>query len=169
MLLPWSQSYICISANRYGAAQYPRYLSERMKLIFYSQTLLIMLQIQHVFPQPTFRTRPPQLNYLPRPPTLPSFCGPLIRYLPYIARPTIRDITLSRNTSVQPLCNPDYAHDPWKRWKRYIKSQIVGPYIPYGLFHTKGEMCAMFGSDWFRNVDLYKAQINTHTNIHLYI
>ena len=41
----------------------------------------------------------------------------------------------------------------------------MGPYIPYGLFQTTGEMCAKFGSDRFRNVDLYKVQ----TNIHLYI
>jgi len=34
----------------------------------------------------------------------------------------------------------------------------VGPYIPYGLFQTTGEMCAKFGSDRFRNVDLYKVQ-----------
>jgi len=34
------------------------------------------------------------------------------------------------------------------------------PYITYGLFQTKGETCATLGSDWFRNVDLYKAQTN---------
>jgi hypothetical protein len=33
-------------------------------------------------------------------------------------------------------------------------SNIFGPYIPYGLFQTKGEVCAMFGLDWFRNVNL---------------
>jgi len=40
----------------------------------------------------------------------------------------------------------------------------VGLYIPYGLFQTKGEMCAKFGSDWFRNVVLYKAQTNKQRN-----
>jgi len=49
-----------------------------------------------------------------------------------------------------------------KRWERW---NIVGLYIPYGLFQTTGEMCAKFGSDRFRNVDLYTVQ----TNIHLYI
>jgi hypothetical protein len=34
----------------------------------------------------------------------------------------------------------------------------LGPYIPYGLFQTKGQMSAKFGSDWFRNVNLYKVQ-----------
>jgi hypothetical protein len=34
----------------------------------------------------------------------------------------------------------------------------VGPYIPYGHFQTTGEMGAKFGSDRFRNVDLYKVQ-----------
>jgi hypothetical protein len=42
--------------------------------------------------------------------------------------------------------------------------KIVGPYIPYGLFQTKGQMYAKFGSDWFRNVNLYKVQTHTHTN-----
>jgi hypothetical protein len=39
----------------------------------------------------------------------------------------------------------------------------VGPYIPYDL-QTKGEMCAKFGRDRFRNVDLYKLQTNKHKN-----
>ena len=42
----------------------------------------------------------------------------------------------------------------------------MGPYIPYGLFQTKGEMCAKFGSDWFRNVNLCKLQTNKQTNKH---
>jgi len=44
----------------------------------------------------------------------------------------------------------------------------VGPYIPYGLFQTTGEMCAKFGSDRFRNVDLYKVQTNKLTFIFIY-
>jgi hypothetical protein len=39
-------------------------------------------------------------------------------------------------------------------------SHIFGPYIPYGLFQTKGEMRAKFGSEWFRNVNLCKVQTN---------
>jgi hypothetical protein len=41
------------------------------------------------------------------------------------------------------------------------KSNILGPYIPHGLFQTKGELCAKFGSDGLRNADLKKEQINT--------
>jgi hypothetical protein len=44
------------------------------------------------------------------------------------------------------------------RSKRWERQNIVVPYIPYGLFQTTGEMCAKFGSDRFRNVDLYKVQ-----------
>jgi hypothetical protein len=44
------------------------------------------------------------------------------------------------------------------------RSSVLGPYIPYGLFQTKRELCAKFGSDWFRNVNLYKVQTNTHTH-----
>jgi len=44
----------------------------------------------------------------------------------------------------------------------------VGPYIPYGLFQTTGEMCAKSGSDQFRNVDLYKVQTNKQTFIFIY-
>jgi hypothetical protein len=46
---------------------------------------------------------------------------------------------------------------------------IVGPYIPYGLFQTTGEMCAKFGSDKFRNVDLYKVQTNIQANKQTFI
>jgi hypothetical protein len=50
------------------------------------------------------------------------------------------------------------------------RSNILGPYIPYGLFQTKEELCAKFGSYWFRNVNLYKVQTHTHkTNIQLYV
>ena len=44
----------------------------------------------------------------------------------------------------------------------------MGPYIPYGLFQTTEEMCAKFGSDRFRNVDLYKVQTNIQTFIFIY-
>jgi len=36
----------------------------------------------------------------------------------------------------------------------------VGPYIPYDLLQTKGETCAKFSGDRFRNVDLYDVQTN---------
>ena len=44
----------------------------------------------------------------------------------------------------------------------------MGPYIPYGLFQTTGGMCAKFGSDRFRNVDLHKVQTNIQTFIFIY-
>ena len=49
-----------------------------------------------------------------------------------------------------------------KRWESW---NIVGPYIPYGLFQTTGEMCAKSGSDRFRNVDLCQVQTNIQTLI----
>jgi hypothetical protein len=52
---------------------------------------------------------------------------------------------------------------------RQIRSKrlnILSPYISYGFFQTKGEMCAKFGSDLFRNVNLYKVQTNKQTNTH---
>jgi hypothetical protein len=47
---------------------------------------------------------------------------------------------------------------PKRKVKKLEKSNICGPYIPYGLFQTKGEMCA---NVWFKNVNLYKVQTNT--------
>jgi len=44
----------------------------------------------------------------------------------------------------------------------------VGTYIPYDLLQTKGETCAKFGSDRFRNVDLYKFHTNKQTFIFIY-
>jgi hypothetical protein len=49
------------------------------------------------------------------------------------------------------------------------KRSISGPYIPYGPFQTKGETCAKFDLDRFRNVNLYKLHTNKQTNILLYI
>jgi hypothetical protein len=59
--------------------------------------------------------------------------------------------------------------------KRSKRLRISGPYIPYGLFQTEGETCAKFGSDRFKNVNLYKfhtcKQRKKETNKHssLYI
>jgi hypothetical protein len=52
--------------------------------------------------------------------------------------------------------------------KRSKRSRISGPYIPYGLFQTKGETCAKFGLDWFRNVNLYKFHKYKQTFIFIY-
>ena len=75
----------------------------------------------------------------------------------------IMDITLQRMT-----CAGNHLLS-WNRHslatKRSKWSEILGPYIPYGLFQTKGKMCAKCGSDRFRNVDLYKVQTKTHTHI----
>ena len=46
--------------------------------------------------------------------------------------------------------------------------RISGPYIPYDLLQTKGETCAKFGSDRFRNVDLYKFHTNKQTFFFIY-
>jgi hypothetical protein len=56
---------------------------------------------------------------------------------------------------VQPL--------PTMKVKSRIASKIFGPYIPYGLFQTKRKIYANIGTDCFRNVDLYKVQINKQT------
>jgi hypothetical protein len=121
-------------------------------------------QLQHVFPQPSFCTPFPQFNYFPRQPILPRFCRPLICHLLYILQPTVTDITLSRITPAPPYCYPDYELYPRKTTKKVKKLKtIVGPYVPYSLFQTKGEMCAKFCSDWFRNVNLYTVHTHTHT------
>jgi len=52
--------------------------------------------------------------------------------------------------------------------KRSKRSRILGPYIPYGLFQTKGETCAKFGSDRFRNVNLYKFHTNKETFVFIH-
>jgi len=53
----------------------------------------------------------------------------------------------------------------WQNWSKMWESwNIVGPYIPYDL-QTKGEMCAKFGSDRFRNVDLYMFHTKKQTFI----
>jgi hypothetical protein len=65
----------------------------------------------------------------------------------------------------KPCCAQDSALASYEEGQKGRKeSNIFGPYIPYGLFQTKGERCAKFGSDWFRNVDLYKVQTNKQTN-----
>jgi hypothetical protein len=122
-------------------------------------------QLQHVFPQPPFCTPFPQLNYLPRPPILPRFCHPLIRHLLYILQPTITDITLLRITPALPYCHPDYALAPRKRTKKVKKLKNCGSvHTLRSLPDQGGDMCAKFGSHWFRNVNLYKVQTNTHTH-----
>jgi len=51
-----------------------------------------------------------------------------------------------------------------KKVTKVGKVKKFGSIIPYGLFQTKGEICAKFGSDWFINVNLYKVQTHTQTN-----
>jgi hypothetical protein len=58
---------------------------------------------------------------------------------------------------------------PGKERKRSENiKKIVSPYITYGLFQTKGGMCAKFGSDWFTNVNLYKVQTHAQTFSFIY-
>jgi len=80
----------------------------------------------------------------------------------------ITDITLSRMTLAPAaiLC-PGIGTRSRKECQNVEKVKNLGSYIPYGLFQTKGEICAKSGSDWFRNVNLYKVQKkkkNTHTH-----
>jgi len=56
---------------------------------------------------------------------------------------------------------------PTKRSKMWESWNIVGPYIPYDLLQTKGETCEKFGSDRFRNVDLYKFHTNKHSSLYV--
>jgi hypothetical protein len=42
---------------------------------------------------------------------------------------------------------------------------MLGPYITFRLFQSKGEMCAKFGSDSFRNVNLYKVQTHKYKKL----
>jgi hypothetical protein len=53
--------------------------------------------------------------------------------------------------------------------KKSKRSRISGPYILYGLFQTKGETCAEFGLDRFRNVNLYKFHTYIHINKQTFI
>jgi len=69
----------------------------------------------------------------------------------------------------QPFRAEDSAFAPDEKGQKSRKSQTYcicteGPYIPYSLFQTKGEMCAKFGSEWIRSVNLYKVQTNKQTN-----
>jgi len=56
-------------------------------------------------------------------------------------RAAITDITLSRMT-LAPAAIFCLGFGTRSRKKGSKRSNIVGPYIPYGLFQTKGEMCA---------------------------
>jgi hypothetical protein len=58
---------------------------------------------------------------------------------------------------------------PKNRSKMWGKLKYCGSILPCNFLQTKGEMCTKFGSDRFRNVDLYKFHTNKQTNIHLYI
>ena len=53
---------------------------------------------------------------------------------------------------------------PKKKVKRVEKVKHFRTIHNLGLFQTKGETYAKFGSDWFRNVNLYKVQKNKQTN-----
>jgi len=67
--------------------------------------------------------------------------------------------------TVAMTCARDSELAPDRRSRKGRKgSNIVGPYIPYDLLQTKGETCAKFGWDRFRNVDLYKVQKKIETN-----
>jgi hypothetical protein len=73
----------------------------------------------------------------------------------------IMDVTLSRMTHA-PAAIFCRGIGTRLRQIRSKSSDILGVYIPCGLNQTKGEMCAKFGSDAFRNHAQYGA--NKHTN-----
>jgi hypothetical protein len=75
----------------------------------------------------------------------------LLRHFRDVALTPVRitDITLSRMTLAPAVvfCPGIGNRSRQRRSKRSRKSKLLGPHIPYGLFQTKGEMCAKFGSD----------------------
>jgi hypothetical protein len=58
------------------------------------------------------------------------------------------DIRVSRKTVATAAILCPWAAPKEKGPKRSKRSRISGLYIPYGLFQTKGEPCAKFGSIW---------------------
>jgi len=102
--------------------------------------------------------------HYPRCSTLPVRnlnCRLLQRYFRGVALTPARitDVTLSRMNLAPTaiFCSGIGTHSK-QRTKRL---NILG------LFQTKGKMCAKFGADWFRNVNLYKLQTHTYTNKNL--
>jgi len=76
----------------------------------------------------------------------------------------ITDITLSWTACAGTNFVSRIRHSiPAKKVKKIEEIKLFESYIPYGLFQTKGEKCANFGSDRFRNVNLYKVQTNKQT------
>jgi hypothetical protein len=57
---------------------------------------------------------------------------------------------------------------PKKKVKKVEKVKHFRTIHNLGLFQTKGEMYAKFGSDWFRKVNLYKVQTNKQANKHIF-
>ena len=80
----------------------------------------------------------------------------------------IADITLSGMTlAPAPIfCRGIDTRKRQRRSKRPKRSRNLGPYIPYGLFQTKGEMSTKFRFDGFRNVNMCKIQTNKQTHTH---
>jgi hypothetical protein len=82
----------------------------------------------------------------------------------------ITDITLSRMTFAGSHFVPRIRHSlPTINVKKIQKSNIFGRCMPYCLFQIKGEMCAKFGWDRFRNVNLYKVKTNIQLYVYMYI
>jgi len=80
-----------------------------------------------------------------------------------------RDITQCRGTLAlaaifRVQIGTRFRQNTSKRWESW---NIVGPYIPYDLLQTKGETCAKFGLDQFRNVDFYKFHTNKHSSLYI--
>jgi hypothetical protein len=80
----------------------------------------------------------------------------------------ITDMTSLRMTGAGSHLVPRILH--WlltEKVEKFENGQILWVHT-LRLFQTKGEMCAKFGSDQFRNVNLYKFHTNKQTFIFIY-
>jgi hypothetical protein len=81
----------------------------------------------------------------------------------------IMDITLWRKclAPAAMLCPGFCTLSLGRKSKSRKEPNIFGPYIPYGLFQTKGEMCAKFGSEmWI--CTRYKQTNKNEQNLYIY-
>jgi len=74
-------------------------------------------------------------------------------------RPGITDMRVSRKSRAGSHLLRRMRHPlATKEAEKFGKVEYCGSIISYDLLHTKGETCAKFGGNRFRNVDLYKVQ-----------
>ena len=97
----------------------------------------------------------------------------------FIAQPTVLDVTpahaasrIKRSSGVVWRRQPSTAHEsapaPDKIGRKGGKGEILWAHTyPTVSSRPRGGLCAKFGSDWFRNVDLYKVQTNKHSSLYI--